>query len=384
MSWRVNGGAWAGWPVPRVDARDVRVDVVQQLLALGAGPAITASGLRHDRVGLLARRELVQPRDQVDGREVGCVDRRGQAVEARLIEQQAAVLGDRVTGAERHVVVGLPVDVRDVVGVAADLEAGPRGERLGADDPSGLDRLGLEDAWELRVGDVVAQRRAARCTSPPGEWPPVRRTRTDPTEGRSTPWWPCPAPAPKRVGQRGTEQRRDPAFDPQRTPFRSQRSLGRGWWNLPILYRPKLKVRLGSPHARARHRQAAPLPAPLPLGAPGLRRQRPSPDRHRRCGAAPGGRDHRARDGRRALAPVPALRLVAAVRAARAPRIRAPACARRGRAAAARAPAARQDRAAGHRHRPRASTSSCSRAWPWPSSCSPPTSAPCATRSTRW
>ena len=145
--------------VPGVDAGEVGVDVVQQLHALGAGLAQHPGLTRDDPLGLLAGRELVEVGDQVDGRRSGGVDGRGEAVEAGLVEQQVTVLGDRVAGAEGHVVVGLPVDVGDVEGVAADLDAGPAGDRLGADDRvAGVERLGLEVVRQLRVGDVVAQR----------------------------------------------------------------------------------------------------------------------------------------------------------------------------------------------------------------------------------
>jgi hypothetical protein len=76
-----------------------------------------------------------------------------------LAEQEAAVLGDGVAGAEGHVVIGLAVDVRDVELVAADLEAGPPGHGLGAHDRPRLHGLGLEVARQHVVGDVVAQRR---------------------------------------------------------------------------------------------------------------------------------------------------------------------------------------------------------------------------------
>ena len=68
---------------------------------------------------------------------------------------------------------------------------------------------------------------------------------------------------------------------------------------------------------------------------------------------ARGGRAGHARDRRRALAPLPALRQLADPPAARRSRARAPARPRRDRAAAARTPAARQDRPAPHRHQPR-------------------------------
>ena len=64
--------------------------------------------------------------------------------EAGLVEQQVRSSAIVLAGAEGHVVVGLPVDVGDV-GFAADLDAGPAGDRLGADDRvAGVERLGLE------------------------------------------------------------------------------------------------------------------------------------------------------------------------------------------------------------------------------------------------
>ena len=100
-----------------------------------------------------------------------------------------------------------------------------------------------------------------------------------------------------------------------------------------------------APGVRTRPVSLRPAPA---LGAARVRRRRPRADRpRRRPRCAPEDALRRARDRRRALAPLPALRQLAArSRRPTGAGARAPARPRRDRAAAARAPAARQDRAA--------------------------------------
>ena len=80
---------------------------------------------------------------------------------------------------------------------------------------------------------------------------------------------------------------------------------------------------------------------------------RPRARRPRRGRVRPAGRALRARARRRALAPLPALRLLGGAAARRRADARAPARARRDRGAAARQGTARQDRAAADRDRPR-------------------------------
>src|SRR3954451_12918511 len=91
---------------------------------------------------------------------------------------------------------------------------------------------------------------------------------------------------------------------------------------------------------------SAPLRAAVSLGAARVRPQRPRAGRAGRRAPAPGGRRGGARDRRRALAPLPALRLVAADRRPAGADARGAAGARRDRAAVARAATARPGRAA--------------------------------------
>src|SRR3712207_7862382 len=58
---------------------------------------------------------------------------------------------------------GLAEDVRNVVVVAPDRDAGPWG--LLAHDRRGPERLGLEEAREVGVGDVVVDRKSTRLNS---------------------------------------------------------------------------------------------------------------------------------------------------------------------------------------------------------------------------
>src|SRR5581483_11535098 len=103
----------------------------------------------------------------------------------------------------------------------------------------------------------------------------------------------------------------------------------------------------------AGNRGAAPLPAALPLGAPRLRRQRPRAPGHRRRRDPARGRRGRSGARRRPLAPLRALRLVAADAGAGGGDARDAPAAGADRAAAPRAGAPRPDRPPDHRDRPR-------------------------------
>ena len=109
--------------VPVVDAVDVGVDVGEDLLALLALRLQRLRLLGDDVLGLLARDEALELGDEADRAEPGGVDRGDAGVVARLLEQQAAVLGGDPAGGEDAVVVGVGRDVRDAVDVAEDRDA---------------------------------------------------------------------------------------------------------------------------------------------------------------------------------------------------------------------------------------------------------------------
>ncbi len=146
------------WREPGGDPLGVGVEVREHLLALGAvgGDELLLLG-GHEILGLLARE--VDPsagdeRERVHARDVG---HRGARRVAAEPEQQAAVLGRHKSGAEPGVRARLAVDVRNPEGVAQDLEARAPGVlgRRGADR---LEVLGLEEAEDVRLRDVAAQR----------------------------------------------------------------------------------------------------------------------------------------------------------------------------------------------------------------------------------
>ena len=102
--------------------------------------------------------------DEADRAEPGRVDRGDAGVVARLLEQQAAVLGGDPAGGEDAVVVGVGVDVRHAVDVAGDLDAGMAGNRLErarAVGAEAVERLRLEVGRQIAVGDLVEERRQA-------------------------------------------------------------------------------------------------------------------------------------------------------------------------------------------------------------------------------
>jgi hypothetical protein len=175
MSVRVNFGRRAVLRVPQVDPRQVHVDVAEQLAALRA---LGRDVLRPERGRLVhdlrARLVAVEAEHELDGRHAGDIDQPGHAVEARLVEQQVAVLGDDVPRAEDRARIGVAVDVRHAVGVALDARAhsahAGRGARDGLGQQErrvvlGQQRGGLVVAApvgardELRVGDVAEERR---------------------------------------------------------------------------------------------------------------------------------------------------------------------------------------------------------------------------------
>src|SRR3954452_1885402 len=124
----------------RVDAGQVGVDVVEQLLALGALGLDALGLLRGDLVDdLLAGLVVVQPEDEVDRRDAGQVDQAGDAVGTGLVHEQRLVGGDRVAGAEDGAGVGVAVDVRHAVRVALDRGADRAGGRRGARHRLGAD-----------------------------------------------------------------------------------------------------------------------------------------------------------------------------------------------------------------------------------------------------
>ena len=143
-----------------VDALHEHVDVVQEPAAAAAVALAQDLGLLGDlALGLPAGLEGLQPDDQVDGPEPRSVDGGDPGVVARLFEQQRSVLGERPARAEGHVIVGLAVDVRHVEGVADDAHALARALGLERTLPLCAQLLGLEEAEEIAVVDVVEERR---------------------------------------------------------------------------------------------------------------------------------------------------------------------------------------------------------------------------------
>jgi hypothetical protein len=163
--------------VPEVQPREVDVDVAQQLHAARPG-GLDRLRLQRGRLidHRLRRLVAVEPEDQADGRHAQHADQRGDAVGAREIDDEAAVLRLDVAGTEDHPGVGVAVDVRYAVRVALDARADGAGARRGAadglrDQERGIvlvhQRGRLVEAGavgagdELSVGDVAEQRRQA-------------------------------------------------------------------------------------------------------------------------------------------------------------------------------------------------------------------------------
>ncbi len=161
-SFTVNGGGRvAGRRPVGVDAVGVGLGVVEDLLALRAVRVDQElSLLRHQRLGLRARGEGLDARDQREGVDVGHVGDGDARRTASDRDQEPAVARRRPAGAERDVAARLPVDVRDAPGVVDELQTGPAGHLLmgGADR---LEVLGKVELIDVREGDVVAQRREA-------------------------------------------------------------------------------------------------------------------------------------------------------------------------------------------------------------------------------
>ena len=86
---------------------------------------LLACGQQHVRLlgdlalGLSARLEVLQVRDEAEGADPGRVDRRHERVVARLLDQEATVLGEHPAGTPGDVVTGDAVDVRNVVSCRA-------------------------------------------------------------------------------------------------------------------------------------------------------------------------------------------------------------------------------------------------------------------------
>ena len=157
-------------PYQRLTPREVGVDVVQHLHALGAGGlqrgVLLSDHLRAYLGGRLVRVELA---DELDRPHAGDVQRRGDPVVARLVDQQAAILREHVAGAEHDAVVRVGVDVRDAVGVAPDARrerarahrvVGDQRRVVGGEQPRRLEVTGAVGArLEHGVRDVAAERR---------------------------------------------------------------------------------------------------------------------------------------------------------------------------------------------------------------------------------
>ena len=159
--------------VPEVQAGEVHVDVVQQLSPLRAG-CLDRLGLLRGRLveDLLGRLVGIEAENELDGRHARDVDEPGDAVGARLVEQQRAVGRLDVAGAEEDAGVGVAVDVRDAVGVALDArtDRAHPGRRAGDGVAGDQRRVVLVDQrrrlvvaaavrarHQLRVGDVAEE-----------------------------------------------------------------------------------------------------------------------------------------------------------------------------------------------------------------------------------
>ena len=132
---------------------DEGVDVAQDRAALLAGRNQRVRLRRDLGLGLGAGHEAAAAEDEADRAHPGEVDRRRSAVVAGLLEQRAAVLRRDPARGEDAAVIGVGVDVRDVVLVPLDRHA-RIGDRLDGDRPvrAGPERLGLEVLQEVGVG----------------------------------------------------------------------------------------------------------------------------------------------------------------------------------------------------------------------------------------
>ena len=133
-------------------------DDLPPLVAVGLDEELALLG--DERLGLRARHERLAARHQaerVDAGDVGDRDARRPAAE---LEQQPAVAGRDPAGAEGDVGAGLAVDVRDAVRVVDQPQPGPAGLLL-VRRADRREVLGQEEALDVGVGDVAAQRRQA-------------------------------------------------------------------------------------------------------------------------------------------------------------------------------------------------------------------------------
>ena len=107
--------------------------------------------LGDDRLRLRARLEVLKPHDEADGGEARARRSRRPRVEARLLDEEAAVLGDEPAGGPDAVLFVVRGDVRDVEAVADDRDVGV-GRGLDRARPVGAEiaqRLGLEEVVEV-------------------------------------------------------------------------------------------------------------------------------------------------------------------------------------------------------------------------------------------
>ena len=219
-----------GGPVVGVPARDVAVDVAEQLAPLGALPAEQLRLAREEPLvwRLASKRwpESATPKGSRPG-----TSSAASAVALRAsADEEVAVLDRDPAGAPCHVRAGLPGDVRHVPAVAHDPHAGAR-HALDADRAlaAGAERLGLEVLDDVAAPDRAAER-SERVVEPRlvvrlgrrRHVPVLTRGDDVPREAGVV-----PGQGGRRDGEHGDRGRDDHAHDypihgPQATPLRCE------------------------------------------------------------------------------------------------------------------------------------------------------------------